>query len=163
MSKKTEPTVPTVAKQGLVGKANNATGTHILLNGSSLAAQDVLKAKHLPMYDAPLPTMLYADIDFGPAIGTGRSATVYRGRLRTTGHLVAIKMFNFETSVPQSLMALHHDNVVRTFGVSEDPLTRHAVLLKELAEGTLADTIHDPTTPWGAVVAQCLQVAVGLT
>ena len=118
----------------------------------------------------------YADIHFGSQIGTGGFATVFGGTLRSTGQPVAIKKFNpvadtspghptsrelCETEC-RTMMTLHHPNVVRVLGVSEDPATRQGLLLTELAEGTLADTIRDPSTPWPAVVALLVQITEGL-
>ena len=118
---------------------------------------------------APLPPHLvidYSSIRFGKMIATGSCGPVYAGTL-VTNEAVAIK----ELTGPEAMaacvrecgkhMMLHHRNIVRVCGVSQDG-HGHAYIITELApRGSLADALKSHPH-WATLVRWALDIANGL-
>ena len=121
---------------------------------------------------APLPSHLeiaFSDIRFGNMIATGSCGPVFAGTL-VTNEEVAIK----ELTGPEAMhackrecgkhMVLHHRNIVRVCGVSQDG-RGHAYVVTELASrGSLADALksHPQRNDWATLVRWALDIAHGL-
>ena len=121
---------------------------------------------------APLPSHLvieYDSIRFGKILASARCGPVYAGTLDTNEE-VAIK----ELTGPEAMVAcmqecgkhmmLHHRNIVRVCGVSQDG-RGHAYIITELAPcGSLADALksHPQRNDWATLVRWALDIANGL-
>ena len=121
----------------------------------------------------PLPSHLVIElknINFGERIAMGSCGPVFAGTL-VTGEKVAIK----ELTGPEAMdacvrecgkhMVLHHRNIVRVFGVSEDGGKVHAYIITELAPGgSLADALksHPQRNDWSTLVRWALDIAYGV-
>ncbi len=111
----------------------------------------------------------FSDIRFGKIIATGSCGPVYAGTL-VTNEDVAIK----ELTGPEAMgtcmrecgkhMMLHHRNVVRVCGVSQDG-RGHVYIITELApRGSLADALksHPQRNDWATLVRWALDIAHGV-
>lgn len=113
-------------------------------------------------------------VEFHKAVGSGRGAQVYRGRLN--GELVAIKEvsssgfldprnskrreFETELRIFQQLAKLSHPNLVRFVGYFQPPPLR--LVVEFCGGGTLYDLLHNSeqvVLVWPQRLAMCTQIA----
>lgn len=122
----------------------------------------------------PLPPRLvipFSSIWLGDKIASGSCGAVFAGTLLDTNEDVAIK----ELTGPEAMsacerecgkhMKLHHRNVIRVCGVSEDRKHGHAYIVTELApRGSLAVALasHPLRNDWATLVRWALDIANGL-
>ncbi|XP_022080976.1 serine/threonine-protein kinase TBK1-like [Acanthaster planci] len=92
-------------------------------------------------------------------LGTGATSTVYKGRHKKTGELVAAKAFNSMSFMrPQSvqqrefdvLLKLSHRNIVKLFDIEQDQISKNPVIIMELCTGgSLYNLLDDPRNSYG--------------
>ncbi|OWF55892.1 inhibitor of nuclear factor kappa-B kinase subunit epsilon-like [Mizuhopecten yessoensis] len=97
-------------------------------------------------------------------LGRGATGDVYKGINKTTGEVVALKMFEIKfTSHIQreveALVKLQHPNIVRFSHCEKDSLTKRNVLVMELCEkGSLLDLLKEPENGFGMDEEEFLRV-----
>ncbi|XP_038067208.1 serine/threonine-protein kinase TBK1-like [Patiria miniata] len=101
-------------------------------------------------------------------LGTGATSTVYRGRHKKTGELVAAKAFNSLSFMrPQSvqqrefdvLLKLSHRNIVKLFDIEQDQISKNPVIIMELCSGgSLYSLLEDPKNSYGMEEAEFKRV-----
>ena len=99
-----------------------------------------------------LPSLLnyvvnFEDIEFGPLIGEGQAGKVYKGKIKTTNQIVAIKILHrrtlssFDLEMYRreifSMSVLRHQNLVKFFGYTTEP--PFCVLTEYMEFGSLYD------------------------
>ena len=112
----------------------------------------------------------FKSINFGERIAVGSCGPVFAGTLVTT-EKVAIK----ELTGPEAMaacvrecgkhMMLHHRNIARLCGISQDEGKSHAYIITELAPGgSLADALksHPQRNDWATLVRWALDIAYGV-
>ena len=113
----------------------------------------------------------FTNIQRDHEIATGSCGIVYAGILADTKEAVAIKELTGREAMQacrkecSKHMLLHHRNIIRLCGVSEDPQHGHAYIITELApHGSLADALksHPQRNDWATLVRWALDVANGL-
>ncbi|XP_071806682.1 serine/threonine-protein kinase TBK1-like [Asterias amurensis] len=92
-------------------------------------------------------------------LGTGATSTVYKGRHKKTGDLVAAKAFNSLSFMrPQSvqqrefdvLLKLNHPNIVKLYDIEQDQISKNPVIIMELCSGgSLYNILDDPRNSHG--------------
>ncbi|XP_072038763.1 serine/threonine-protein kinase TBK1-like [Amphiura filiformis] len=92
-------------------------------------------------------------------LGTGATSTVFKGRHKKTGDLVAVKAFNNISflrphAVQQRefdvLLKLNHPNIVKLYNIEDDQITKQPVIIMELCTGgSLYHMLDEPENCYG--------------